>query len=303
MLIAQKNKFVLDLFKMFDIPFEESDFNTTTVETQCEYWVEEYKHWARPDIQITIKNINVDNIYFIECKVDSDLNQYKKFDQIQLYEKIPNTKPEIRTLTKYDFSTTSSIFKEKHKVFWYQLFELFKQYNFQNDILIRNFLTFLEENNMGEKKLLVMKPGGLDNYYSLYSFLYENISDFAKRCNYSTVKFKDEEDSFGFDIYYKNPIVWIGCYRAQPDYIVVQSYIDSEELRNALPKTIKSEKYIIDPIHNVPIFAKKAIIDFLNVPTVKEQITIFKDWVNNSSINKILDISRDLAKKQIKHKI
>ena len=90
---------------------------------------------------------------------------------------------------------------------------------------------FETQNNMGEKKLLVMKPGGLDNYYSLYSFLYENISDFAKRCNYSTVKFKDEEDSFGFDIYYKNPIVWIGCYRAQPDYIVVQSYIDSEELR------------------------------------------------------------------------
>ena len=132
-LIDQEETIVLDLFKLFDIPEINLVFSNIKIETQWETWVEKYSCFARPDIKIEFDN---KKIYFIEVKVDSDLNQYNDFDQIQLYEaiSIPEMKNcGVRTLTKYQICTRDRkyrLFKETHKVFWRQVYKLFSDKTF-----------------------------------------------------------------------------------------------------------------------------------------------------------------------------
>ncbi|MBO7431049.1 MAG: hypothetical protein J6U56_08595 [Spirochaetia bacterium] len=306
MLITKKNLVVKDLFNnLFSIPFEIDDFNNTYIETQCEYWVNEYKHRARPDIKIKVNN----DIYFIECKVDSDLNQYKDIDQIQLYEKIKletkNLKPQIRTLTKYEVFTKSKKFDpNNHKVFWRQIFELFKQekYKLNKDEIILNFLCFLEENNMGGKKPLAMKKIELDNYYSLYSFLYENLSNFAIGNGYtkSAVIFDGNEDYFGFDIQYnKHPYIWFGCFKTDPQVIVVQTCIKNYNklIENLSLKGIDCNNISYASYNKEPIFAKINISEILNGKTLEKQEMIFKNWLEKNSIGMILKESYQIEKR------
>ena len=212
-LIDKKNEKIIELFKKhFDIPFCEDDFEKINIETQHEYWIEEKKRFARPDIQISINN----DVYFIEVKVESELNQYEDIDQIQLYELIelpfPQKNKGVRTLTKYEINTKSKKFNiNKHKVFWRQIYKLINKWKFNtHKLLIDNFLKFLEDNNMGKQERLSISANGLDNFYSLYNFLFENLSNFARK-NSFTVVFEGSKDYFGFYIKKNNKAcIWVG---------------------------------------------------------------------------------------------
>lgn len=296
-LISQENKIICDLFGKFDISFK--NFSDITIETQSEYWVEEYEHYARPDLKVTIKNTDV---YFIECKVESTLNQYDNIDQVQLYEAIKLKAPEmnkgVRTLTKYEVSSKSKKFNpNKHKIFWRQIYELFDdpRYNLKENLLIRNCLTFLKEFNMGKMDALQYSDNGLENYYSLYAFLYENTRSFANKNNYSTIQFEGNADYFGFNITYRNTnVIWIGCYKTAPKDIVVQTYADEEKLALTLKKKIGDLEYQKADFNDSRIFAKLNIEDILKEKTFETQQKIFENWLKKCNVDKVLNISWDI---------
>ncbi|MBP5449524.1 MAG: hypothetical protein J6Y01_05335, partial [Spirochaetales bacterium] len=127
-LIFQKNEVIITLLNdKFHIPFTKNDFDNIEIDTQIRYDTSDDYH-PQPDISIINNN---SDLYLIESKVDSSLNQYDDIDQIQLYESvITDYKLKgVRTLTKYEIYTKDrdeyKLFNaEKHKVFWYQIYEL-----------------------------------------------------------------------------------------------------------------------------------------------------------------------------------
>lgn len=305
-LIEQKNDIVYELFELFNIPLKVEDIYKVKVETQWETWVERYSHYARPDIKVSIGN----DIYFIEVKVDSDLNQYESFDQIQLYEAIdvlPMKNNGIRTLTKYQICTKDKsyqYFKESHKVFWRQIYALFRknEFNLQDDILVNNFLLFLEENDMSEKTTLNYSKDGLSNFYSLYGFLNDVLQDFASREGYTAkaLKFDGSKDWFGFNIAYSGKaVVWIGCINSkndteEKDCIVITSYANEEQLLDRLNIETHRKKIIKTDYNGYSIFAKLFISDILEKTTFEEQKEVFDNWIKNNFIAEILAKSWDI---------
>ncbi len=298
-LIDQKHEKIIELFKNhFDIPFCEDDFEKINIETQREYWIEEIKCYARPDIQITIGN----NVYFIEAKVDSELNQYSDIDQIQLYELIKIPSPQknkgVRTLTKYEINTKSEKFNpKKHKVFWRQIYKFINDCKFNTDqILKENFLSFLRENNMDEKNRLVISENGLENYYALYGFLHDNLLNFAIKNSFTdkAIVFAGGEDYFGFNIENKKkPCIWIGCYREDPKNIVVESWVeDIDKLLKQLNKRNISIKDYGKSLYNGnKLFGKMPLSDLIQGNTYEKQVEIFMNWLDKNSIADIANES------------
>ena len=144
-LIDSKNHIVIELMNLFDIPIANLENTEIEIDTQKETYIEQYNKHARPDIKICI---NGQQIYFIECKVDQNLNQYEDIgiDQIQLYEtiKVPNKENcGVRLLSKYTISTEGkqySNFLDKHKIYWRQVYETLKKMD--DNILVKNFYIF-----------------------------------------------------------------------------------------------------------------------------------------------------------------
>ena len=280
MLIYKRSDILIELFnEVFHIPFTSSDFENISIETQLRYWVEKYELYAQPDLKITINNSEV---YFIENKIESDLNQYENIDQIQLYEAIKLGIPEknmgVRTLTKYDITTKSMKIQPEHKVFWRQIYTLFSR-KLKDDILIQNYLCFLEEHGMGEKQRLVLSDQGLQGYYDFYNFLHDILYNYFHSYNYNDVSLFSNEDYLGFSVRYKKiNCLWIGCYREEPQYIVVESFVeDNSRLLKQLTK--KKIKYLNQGVsaYGNPVFAKIAIKTILEKKSFEEQEKLIKD--------------------------
>lgn len=285
---------LLDILKI-----ESSQFPEIQIETQCSFWVESLGHNARPDIKIVIDKM----VYFIEVKVESNLNVYENCNQIQLYEAInvPSLENKgVRLLSKYAMKVNNrqyNKFSDEHQILWNKIYNFFKKFTKEkNDILINNFLGFLEEFGMGEKKALQYDvSSGLENFYSLYGFLYEMVQRFACREGYTPngVKFNGCEAFFGFDIsYFKQNVIWIGCFNNEEKDLVVMSYADESELLDKL-KEIDDEAACIDGIY--ASFPMAKLLE--NNPTFEEQERIFDDWLNKNHVHDILRESWDLINK------
>ncbi|WP_315324557.1 hypothetical protein [Treponema socranskii] len=299
-LVEQKSEIIGDLFKLFDIPVKNKNLLKIHIKTQWGTWVKRYNHFARPDIKIIVDK----SVYFIEAKVESDLNQYEDFDQIQLYEAIdvsPLKNKGVRILTKYQICTKDKIylfFTKKHKIFWRQIYELISKSEFKDNILIKNFLHFLEENDMAEKNALHYSADGLSNFYSLYGFLNDVLQDFARKEGYTEndVKFNGDKDYFGFDIAYGGTrVLWIGCFntetnKSEKDFIVVTSYADEQELLNQL----KSKQFDRADNDGYLIYAKLYVHDILQKETFEEQKEIFDNWLKENYVADILSKSWDI---------
>lgn len=303
-LISKRNHVVIILLnEYFHINCSDDDIANISIDTQTEYWIEKYKRYARPDLKISINN---ERVYFIENKVDSDLNQYDGIDQIQLYEEIKLKSPErnmgVRTLTKYEISTKSNLFDiENHKVFWHQSYELFEKSNFENDILIQNYLNFLEEYNMGERKILKISETGLNDFYSMYGFLYDNLLNIflSNRYTKNAVNFLGDQNYFGFSIKYdKKNCIWIGIYKDENE-IIVESLVDDKDFEKLIKRLDKNKiKYSIQgksPFEK-PVFARIAISEIQKGKTYEEQEKIFKSWITENAIVDIANESYEINK-------
>ena len=286
----------IKLLKLFDIEISKKNLKKTTIETQCEYYVDDYKRKAIPDIKIRIDN----EVYFIENKVESDLIQYPDgSNQILLYEKIKlNTFAKnrgVRTLTKYDVNVSikSNKYKylyfnsKKHKVFWRNIYSFFKNETiFCNNILIRNFLSYLGDNDMEERQILSLSEEGLKNYYSLYSFLKDILFDYFKSHGYNIINFDGNKNYFGFGIYFKNNLcVRIGCYNNSNIFVAECLKNNYETIKNK--KSVKKaiNDYKINPADSrnkeMYILTELNLSDILNKKVYAKQEKIFKDWLDS----------------------
>jgi len=294
----------IKLLKMFDIKVSEKNLKKTIIETQCEYYVDDYKRKAIPDIKIKINK----KVYFIENKVESDLNQYPDgFNQIILYEAI---KPEdsaknkgIRTLTKYDINTdTTSKYNylnfdpNKHKVFWRNIYSFFKNETiFYNNILIQNFLSYLGDNDMEERQILSLSKEGLKNYYSLYSFLKDILFDFFKAHGYNIINFDGNKKYFGFGIYFKNNLcVRIGSYHDSNKFVAECIKDNYEYIKNNKNVKRAIKHFKINPtdsrIKELYTLTELNLSDVLNERVYTNQEKIFKDWLES-----IIEISDSIS--------
>ena len=242
------------IFQIFKIDIAGIKSKNIKIKTQCNYPENNniYKKKTQPDIKIKID----DKVYFIENKIDSKINQYPDInkDQIELYEAIILDGKEencgIRTLTKYNFHSTSKSFKDEYKVFWYQIYELVKNSEKVDDLIIKNFLSFLEENNMeGRKPLESPSQQKLDissfDTSTLFIFfrntlLYDIFKPDGDYNSLKPVEYKTENDYYwGFEISYKNCIRF-GWYMSNPNYMIAESKIISiNEAEKELTKGIK----------------------------------------------------------------
>lgn len=296
-LIEEKNPVVCKLMNnLFLIPINERDLPCINVETQREFYVSKWDRTARPDIKITIQGKQV---FFIECKVDSVLNQYKDFDQIQLYEEIECNGKEknmgVRTLSKYALSTKSKNFLPEHSVFWRRIYSLFKEnFGLKTNPIISNFLAFLEENGMAERKELEFSKEGLNNYFALYDFLAENLNDFATKENCSRVEFYGNSDYFGFTINYnKKAYIWVGTYKEdQEPRIIVETMAENEDkVFNKLENKSIYEN-LGKSIYEHRIFAAISIAEIQKGKTSEDQSKIFANWLEKYKVADVLDKSR-----------
>ena len=293
-LIEEKNPVVCKLMNnIFLIPIDERDLSYINIETQREFYVSELDRTARPDIKITVHGKQV---FFIECKVDSGLNQYRNIDQIQLYEKIECNGKEknmgVRTLSKYAISTQSEKFLPEHSVFWRRIYSLFKKENFglETNPIITNFLAFLEENGMEERKELEFSKEGLNNYFALYDFLAENLNDFATKEKYSRVEFYGNSDYFGFTINYnKRAYIWVGTYKEDQEHrIIVETMAENEDkVFNKLENKSIYEN-LGKSIYDHRIFAAISIAEIQKGKTSEEQSKIFADWLEKYKVADVL---------------
>jgi hypothetical protein len=293
-LIEEKKQIAISLLSNLGINAKEDSY--IIVETQWESWVEKYKHFARPDIKICIEK----DVYFIESKIDSNINQYDGFDQIQLYEAIEIAKCNnkgVITLTKHEIYTNRkyNIYSDKNKKFWNEIFSFFSEKSeLKSDILVNCFMDYLKENDMAEKQSLAYSSNGLENFYSLYSFLHTVLKDFALKNGYTenAIELDSNADYFGFSISYKKKkVIWCGCYSGSDD-LVIQSYVKDEDvLISKIKNKIKISELERADYNNSLIFGKLSINELVKENNFERQKGKFNIFLTENNIEKILAVS------------
>ena len=299
-LIENNKEIAIHLLDYLGIKINNCD--SISIETQWECWVKKYNHFAKPDIKITIGK----NVYFIESKIDSNINQYGNFDQIQLYEAIEIEgcfNKGVRTLTKHEIFTNRKYlaYSNECKKFWSKIYIILAEFDeLKNDILIQCFLEYLKENDMAEKRSLTYSSEGLSNFYSLYYFLNNVLTDFALKNGYTenSVVLDSCSDYFGFSISYnKKKVIWCGCFTGSED-LVIQSWVEDEDkLLNKIQKDnidIDVSKLQRAKYNAFFIFGKLSIKNILEEKTFEKQKKIFEDFLEVNKIEKVLSVSWDI---------
>ncbi|MEW6565061.1 MAG: hypothetical protein AB1404_06110 [Spirochaetota bacterium] len=147
-------KKILSLFGFNNI--SNDDINNIHIETQKSFYIPENfvdinkipikQKEARPDIAIWF---NSNEIILIEVKVDAGLNWYtlqnkSQIDQIEFYSNIKNCK-DVYVLSKH---TIDINYPNNKLIRWFNIYEILKTIN---SFIIKEYLYFLERNNMGER--------------------------------------------------------------------------------------------------------------------------------------------------------
>ena len=152
----EKAKKVLALF---NINIETKDIRELSIETQKYFSVPDdfininkipiEKKEAKPDIVICD---NKNRRIIIEVKVESSLNIYnlnneKTIDQVDFYKNLKNIE-EVYTLSKHHIEKNIA---SKYKIRWFQIYEILVKID---SFVVKEFCNFLEDNGMGERKIL-----------------------------------------------------------------------------------------------------------------------------------------------------
>lgn len=145
---------ILSLFGFEDLTNE--DLKALGIETQITFYAPEdfvdnsrvpiNQRKARPDITLRTDH---NELVFIEVKVDANLNTYTlesgiQIDQVAFYRNIKNCK-DVYVLSRHAIDQGGPNTK---LIRWYSIYEILKSCD---SYIVREFLYFLEENNMGER--------------------------------------------------------------------------------------------------------------------------------------------------------
>jgi len=156
---------------------EISNWDKVDIQTQITYNTSYSDIKAIPDISIIIDNV----FYFIEVKVSSQINQYEivndehsvKFDQLEKYQQIKLPKDcvkHIYTLTENIIDIPKNCDDYVMGILWNDIYILLKQINQTNfplDILIQDFIIFMEELQMNTPKVSYELVNGLNSFRNL----------------------------------------------------------------------------------------------------------------------------------------
>ena len=133
--------------------------------------------FAIPDISINLKS---GKIIVVEVKVDQNLNTYLnsedvEFDQIDYYQNIENVE-RVYLLSKNDIDRG----KDTNKYRWRDIYSILKKE--ESNYLIKDFISFLDENGMGEPTPLKMNDNDFLKVIKGFSSL---LHDAWQKCNIS----------------------------------------------------------------------------------------------------------------------
>ena len=200
-LISEYPEDAKKILSLFGIKYEQD----LTIKTQSIYNISENcidinkipvgQKEAKPDI--VIYN-NQNKTFIIEVKVDSSLNIYNLkngtiIDQYDFYKNLKNIE-RVYTLSKHHIEKDIN---PKLKIRWYQIYEILKTIHSN---IVKEFCIFLEENGMGERKMIDKKS--LDILGTVYA-LSELIKNSWEKLNIKNKKLNSYNyiTQWGFGFY------------------------------------------------------------------------------------------------------
>lgn len=267
-LINKNPKMAHEILGLFGI---KNDDKIESINTQ--FTTEVCGNTIRPDIYIETQCANV----FIEVKIDAyqrlgstikkSKDQLGDYLQIKLQNK---KKTQVFSLSKNYINTESEI---NGKIRWHEISAILKKYE-NKDILVDNFINFLEENYMGEQKPLTAGIEKIINLYQSYKNLlstaYENSkfnSDKKYKLNGNVY---NEDNGIGYFVKRNGEdCIWFGILPEKPKKIILEICSPSENV----PQNDKDNS-------GNPIIAEKEIKDITIRKSFKEQEEILRIWLD-----------------------
>ncbi len=283
-LLKQNNKTGYEILRLFGIQKKERILD---ISTQNEYKVD--KRILKPDIEIDL----ADRVVFIEVKVDSTLrssilkrglsDQLEDYQQIQ----VSTGKPTVYSLTKHKVNSPV-----KTNIRWYQITKKLKSLEGNNQI-IDNFISFLEEYNMGETKPITSDSKNLlSTYHSFFQYLIDifEASEFNNNDKYKYGSKFIDEHQFYLNIMEnyqsrsaneEHSYYYYGLYDIFPNKIVFQVLNGTLLSKFQDPKTWKNKGWKEDSIILHPIISTIDISDITKKRNYETQVEIGAQWLNS----------------------
>jgi len=285
-LVDSKNMLSIEILKLFGFKeLSPNDLSQIKISTREKHYIKD--QIVIPDILIYQK----EKINIIEVKVNSGLRKYnvtkkKTINQIDRYKQIPKIN-DVFLLSKYSFFDYS--IKIENKVLWSQIYSILID---SDNIIIKNFVLFLEENGM---KSIIVENGaekGMNSIFSLAELIQKSLENILAKKNY---ELSDEISWDYFGYYLKKSgkhesIAWVGQYREELcDYIVFE--LLNKNLIKKAKKIMSEENKTIETIgdgENISyIFSKMEIKKITSYSNVNKQQEVIQKWYNEN-IEKLL---------------
>ena len=222
-----------------------------------------------PDILLELEDKRI----IIEVKIDSKLNNYGKMNQIQLYSKIKNINS-VYLLTRGIINLDNNNYRR----FWSEIYNVLLD---SNDFVIKNYLEYLEVNNMGSYKIDKNIFNALNSIENLKNLI---IQSWPVEYNYNIKQFTysgSEGGCIGYYIYKdKKKLFWIGMY--DDEYLLFN--IMNETIKNKIDK--KHPEWSADQY----TFSKLDLNEIIKEKTNEDQKLILNNWLvtNLKNIEKFM---------------
>lgn len=293
-LLKQRNNIGYEILNFWGIKKTEKILG---IYTQKEYKVD--KRTLKPDIEIDLG----DRVVFIEVKVDSTLrssilkrgltDQLEDYQQIQ----VSRRKTIVYSLTKHKVNSPI-----KTNIRWFQITKKLKALEGNNQI-IDNFISFLEEYNMGETKPIKTDSKNLiTTYFSFFKYLQDifEISDFNNNPKYKYGSKYIDEKQFCLNIMEKDKTrssceehsyYYYGLIGSIPEKLSFQILNGCLLPKYQNSNTWKKKGWIEDDSKLHPIISTIDISTITKKRNYEEQVEIGVQWLNSiyKNLKKIIN--------------
>jgi hypothetical protein len=259
----KKSKLFVKIMNIFDLNVK-TDFNNLYITTQKSIDFENKN--LIPDIFIEYNGKKI----IIEVKVDSKLNNYsyknKEINQIEYYEKIKGI-DKVFLLSK----RILNVKRPENRILWSNIHEIL---NINNDFIIKNFITHLEENGMSSNKITKENINSISNAISsleiLDSLLKESWPD-DEYNNYSVTPMQIIKKEGRIQCYVNNDkderLFWIALYQGDT-YLYIS--LENQKIKDKLDE----KQYSIVQ----GCFSRLNIDNILKFKTNEKQKIVINNW-------------------------
>lgn len=290
-LIVEYPDLALDILALFGfLEIKKSDLEKIHVDTQQRFSppedfsdvnkIPQKQQYAIPDITIWM---NPDELIFIEVKVDAGLNEYKSkngktINQVDFYKNIKDCK-DVYVLSKHYIDI------ENNNIRWFTIYEKLKN---NKSFIIKEFLSFLKENGMGERIMLDKNALNVLNSIEALTSLLKNSWEKSGIKKYKLNGYSYITE-YGFGYYILKDQEKIGAAKETNIFIGISKVEGQEEYSQKITlwtndmHLAQKNKDKLETFDNDDYFLSKKCIDLnelIKLKSVDDQETKITRWIN-----------------------